>query len=67
MADDIDLDNAMTNNIDNAVPLIVVNSTDLPVEIQDGIREIVRYYPYKNLTTVDSMGDIDFSYIWTVR
>lgn len=67
MADDIDLDNAMTNNNDNAVPLIVVNSTELPVEIQDGIREIVRYFPYKNLTTVDSMGDTDFSYIWTVR
>jgi hypothetical protein len=67
MADDIDLDNAMTNNIDNNVPLIVVDSTQLPVEIQDGIREIVRYYPYKNLTTVDSMGDADFSDIWNVR
>ncbi|KAJ2959484.1 hypothetical protein NQZ79_g5082 [Umbelopsis isabellina] len=43
MADDIDLDNAMTNNNDNAVPLIVVNSTELPVEIQDGIREIVSF------------------------
>jgi hypothetical protein len=66
MTDDIDID-AMNNNIDNSAALIIVDPAQIPVEIQDGIVEIARHYPYKNFTTVDTMGDADYSYKWIVR
>jgi hypothetical protein len=67
MTDDIDLDNTMSNNINNTIALIIIDPDQLPIEIQDGIFEITRNYPYKNLTTADAMGDSDYSSIWTVR
>jgi hypothetical protein len=67
MADPITFDTTMSNNMYNSNALIIVDVADIPVEIQDGIVEMTRHYPYKNFATADSMGDADYSSKWIVR
>ncbi|KAG2182917.1 hypothetical protein INT44_005898 [Umbelopsis vinacea] len=66
MTDDIDIDNTMANPINYTSALVMIDSEQLPVEIQDGVIEIARNYPYKNFTTADAMGDSDYNSVWTV-
>ena len=46
--------------------LLVAESSNLPVELQDGIAQFVQFYPHKNFVTEDIMRDSDSEVKWNV-
>ncbi|RUS26794.1 family 20 glycoside hydrolase [Jimgerdemannia flammicorona] len=47
--------------------IIIAETSNLPIELQDGIAEFVRFNPHKNFQTEDTMRDNDNEYKWNVR
>ncbi|KAI8373056.1 uncharacterized protein BYT42DRAFT_56782 [Radiomyces spectabilis] len=48
--------------------LLIVNITQLPVELQDGVLNIIKYAPYKNLVDESAMQEQDYSdYKWHIN
>lgn len=52
---------------DSPAIIIIAETSNLPIELQDGIAEFVRFCPHKNFQTEDTMRDNDNEYKWNLR
>jgi hypothetical protein len=67
MAEFYQTDAPMTNYSGQTYVLIVIDPTEQPVEIKDGLSKLINYAPHSNLVSENAMGDVSSEFYWHVK
>lgn len=55
------------HNTEQNYVLIVIDPTNQPVELKDGLSKLIAYAPHHNLVSEDAMGDESSEFTWHIK